>query len=96
MAFAEKVTITKIKGFIEKRGGAFKSWFVGIGKHAGMELKRHGVKRQGDCWIFVHADSATAAENVRSCLVETLGLLTQDGPRGDYVYAYRLGANTKP
>jgi len=96
MAFAEKPTLTKIKSHIEKRGGTPKSWFVGIGKNAGMELKRHGVKRKGDCWIFVHADSSSAAENVRSRLVEGLGLLTQDGQRGDYVYAYRLAANTKP
>jgi len=96
MAFAENTTITKIKSHIEKRGGAFKSWFVGIGQHAGRELKRHGVRRKGNCWIFVHADSSTVAENVRSHFVEALGLLTQDGQRGDYVYAYRLSMNTKP
>ncbi len=96
MAFAEKPTITKIKSHIEKRGGVFKSWFVGIGEHARMELKRHGVKRKGDCWIFVRANSTSVAESVRSHLEEALGVLTQDGKRGDYVYAYRLSLNTKP
>ncbi len=99
MAFTEKSTVSKIKTHIEKRGGVFKSWFVGIGKHARTELQRHGVKRKGDRWIFVHASSAKVADSARSHLVKAHGLLTQEVPedrRGDFVYAYRRGTNTKP
>ena len=96
MAFAVDHTLEKIKTHIKKRGGAFKSWFVSVGKHARRELNRHGVKPNKNRWIFVRANSAEAAENVRSRLVEALGLLTQDGQQGDYVYAYRVGTNTKP
>jgi hypothetical protein len=96
MGFNEELTITKIKTHIKKRGGAFKSWFVGTGRHARTELRRHGVRRKGNCWILVRARSASIAEDVRSSLAENLNLLTQEGQRGDYVYAYRLAANTKP
>lgn len=96
MAFTEKSSVSKIKTHIKKRGGASESWFVGTGKHAHKELRDHGVKRKGNCWILVRASSAAIAENVRSHLVEALGLLTQEGQHGDFVYAYKLAANTKP
>ncbi len=96
MGFNEELTVSKIKAHIKKRGGAFKSWFVGTGRHAHTELRRHGVKRKGNCWILVRARSASIAENVRSSLAMNLSLLTQEGQRGEYVYAYKLAANTKP
>ncbi len=96
MGFNEELTISKIKVHIKKRGGAFKAWFVGTGKHARMELRRHGVRRKGNCWILVRARTASIAENVRSSLAENFRLLTQEGQRGDYVYAYKLAPNTKP
>jgi hypothetical protein len=96
MGSTKELTVSKIKTHIMKRGGIFKSWFVGTGQHAGKELRRHGVKRKGNCWILVRASSASIAENVRSHLVEALGLLTQEGQRGDFVYAYKLATNTKP
>ncbi len=96
MGFDEKSTVSKIKTHIQKRGGVFKSWFVGTGTHARRELHRHGVKRKGNCWILVRARSASMAEDIRSHLAETFGLLTQNGPPGDYVYAYKMAANTNP
>ena len=96
MAYTEESSILKIKTHIKKRGGGYNSWFVGIGKHARKELSHHGVKRKGNCWILVRANSDSIAENVRSHLAESFGLVTQEGQHGDFVYAYKLAANTKP
>ena len=100
MVFSGKQVVSRIRGHIKKRGGANNTWFVGLGKDARACLfETHRVRQKGDCWVLVHAESSSVARRVKSHLMKKHGVSGgQDlkGQRGDFVYAYKKSAHTKP
>ena len=99
MKYSGNEIVSRIRSHIEKRGGDFAAWFVGVGRTAKKRLKGHGVQRKGDCWVYIHAAGPDVALKAKSDLVRTLGagsLHDVGEAGGDFVYAYRKSARTTP
>jgi len=100
MAKSEEEIKSDIKAQIEGGGSGYRAWYVGISKDARDRLfSGHGVREQGDWWIYRQAQSSAAARNVEAYFVNTLD--TDGAPGGgdkdaDYVYAYKKAAHTTP
>ena len=92
--------IDDIKSHIQKRGGNYSDWYVGISKDAKDRLlSGHGVKEKKDVWIYRKASSSEAAREIEDYFVNTLN--TDGGTGGgdetsDKVYAYKKAKHTKP
>ena len=100
MAKNKQQIIDEITAHIEKRGGAYPDWYVGIGTEArDLLFSDHKVQKKGDRWIHRRATSAKEACEVKDYFVSTLAA---DGPRGkadadaDAVYAYKKTSHTEP
>ena len=100
MLYSGKQIVGRIRGHIKRRGGAYPAWVVGISKEPRSHLfAKHGVRRVGDFWILMHAETHEVARKVRLYLVKRLHLSGADGrddPKADFVYAYKKSAHTKP
>jgi hypothetical protein len=100
MLYSGKQIVSRIKSHIRKRGGKYPAWIVGVSKDAREQLfEAHGVRRKGDKWILLHAESSLIARKVRHYLVNKLGIAGAEGLAGktaDFVYAYRKSPNTRP
>jgi hypothetical protein len=92
-----------IKAFeehIQKGGGGYKSWYVGISSNARDRLfNQHKVQEKGDWWIHKTATSSQIAREIETYFVNIRG--TDGGPGGgdenaDMVYAYKKAAHTNP
>ena len=100
MTKSKQEIINDIEGHIQRAGGGYRSWYVGISKDARDRLFRgHGVKEKGNWWICSRASSAQVAREIEDFFVNTLGT---DGRAGggdetaDIVYAYKKAAHTNP
>jgi hypothetical protein len=84
---------------MQKGGGSYRAWYVGISKDARERLfNGHRVRENWDPWIYIPATSSQAARDVEDYLVNNLG--TDGGLGGgdhtaDVVYAYKKAAHTK-
>jgi len=100
MLYSERQIVTRIKGHIKRRGGAYKTWVVGIDKEPRSRLfTSHRVRKVGDFWILMHAKSCAAARKVQSYLIKKVGLrsgLKLEDPSADFVYAYMRSGHTTP
>ena len=100
MAKNKQEIISDIKGHIQKGGGGYNAWYVGISQDARDRLFRgHNVMEKGDWWIYRQASSSEVAREIESYFVDTLG--TDGAPGGgdettDMVYAYKKAAHTNP
>lgn len=93
--------IEDIRTHMQKRGGEYGDWFVGVGTDAvDCLFNAHHVLRKGDRWILRRAASPAAAREVldyflnilsADCAVESELTATADS-----VYAYRKAAHTQP
>ena len=100
MAKSKQEIINDIKNYIQKGGGGYSAWYVGISKDARDRLfNGHNVREKGDWWIYSQASSAQVAREIEDYFVNTLGA---DGATGggdetaDMVYAYEKAAHTNP
>ena len=100
MANSEETIKSDIKAHMQKGGGAYAAWYVGISKTPRDRLfNGHRVHEKDDWWIYRQAETAAAAQSVESYFVNTPG--TDGGTGGgdkesDYVYAYKKNAHTDP
>jgi hypothetical protein len=100
MAKSKQEIISDINAHIQKCGGSYRAWYVGVSKDARDRLfNGHRVRENGDSWIYRQATSSQAARDVEDYFVNTLG--TDGGLGGgdytaDVVYAYKKAAHTKP
>lgn len=100
MASSKQEIITDIRNHILNDGGGYPAWYVGVSKDARARLfNDHGVREQGDRWIYRTANSAQIAREIEDYFINTLG--TDGGPGGgDYtanmVYAYKKALHTRP
>jgi hypothetical protein len=100
MLYTSKEVLARIKDHVTRRGGDFATWFVDVTRDARTQLFRtHGVRRKGDHWIYIHAESPAVARKVKSYFTETLGTAggRESGDRSaDFVYAYKKNDHSKP
>ena len=100
MLYTSKEVLARIKGHVMRRGGDFAKWFVDVSRDARTRLfQTHGVRRKGDHWIYVHAESPAVAKKVKSYFTETLGASggrDVNDQSADFVYAYKKNSHTKP
>ena len=95
-----------IKDFINKSGGSYSKWYVGVADNPYARLfNEHGVKEKSDAWICRTASSSEAAREIELYFIEVLG--TDGGPglsantaclppqRGRQAQAGRGDENTK-
>ena len=100
MAKSKQEIISDIKNYIQKGGGGYRSWYVGISKNARDRLfNGHGVNEEDDLWIYRRASSSQVAREIEIYFVSMLG--TDGGAGGgdeaaDMVYAYKKAAHTNP
>jgi hypothetical protein len=100
MAESKQEIINAFEEYIQKGGGGYKSWYVGISSNARDRLfNQHKVREEGDWWIYKTATSSQVAREIESYFV---GIRGTDGGLGggdenaDMVYAYRKAAHTNP
>jgi hypothetical protein len=92
--------IQEIKDYISKCGGSYSDWYVGITSDINSRLfGDHGVRKDGDQWIYSTAPSSSDARNIERYFIDTLGTDGGSGG-GDYssniVYAYKKNPHTSP
>lgn len=99
MPMTKERIIQEIDSYIQKVGGSYHNWYVGIAKDPRSRLfNDHNVSEQYGSWIFCEAFSDASAREVESFFLEQKG--TQGGPGGGdedtrFVYAYRITNTTK-
>jgi hypothetical protein len=90
-AFEEKMS---------KGGGGYSAWYVGVSKDARDRLfNGHGVRQNGDLWIYQRATSSQIAREVEYHFVYIRGTDGGTGGGGetaDMVYAYKKAVHTNP
>lgn len=100
MAQNKQKIISDIQEHIQKGGGGYRAWYVGISKDARNRLfNEHKVKEKGDWWLYRTASSSQIAREIEDYFVNTLN--TDGGASGgdetaDMVYAYKQVAHTDP
>lgn len=99
MAVLESL-IHEIHRYIERRGGPYRDWYVGVAADVERVLfDEHRVNRDVDPWIYRDAGSADLARDVETYFVHTLGADGETGGGGHgsvFVYAYYKGPRTRP
>jgi len=90
----------EIKEYMDKCGGSYSSWYVGISEDPETRLfTGHSVNKKTDNWIYRTASSSERAREIEAYFVYTLR--TDGGPGGGdrdakAVYAYRKNSHTNP
>ena len=98
MGKSKEAAKSDIKQYVQKIGGAWSSWYVGITADPEQRLfNDHNVDRKG-AWIYVPCDSADVARDVEAYFIDILG--TKGGGGGGdnaskFVYAYTITSSTK-
>lgn len=98
MANTKESIKTDVKAYIQKNGGAYSDWYVGIASDPKERLfTDHNVSEKNGAWIYREAESPSAAREAEEYFVKTLG--TDGGSGGGdystkYVYAYKKTPST--
>jgi len=99
MAIANQTAKQAISDYIEKCGGAYSSWNVGIASDPRQRLFiDHNVDEENGQWIYCPYESSNVARAVEEFFINTLR--TSGGVGGGdlttrYVYAYRITGYTR-
>jgi len=100
MAQSKQSIINDIREHIEKGGGGYNAWYVGISRNARDRLfSGHKVKEKDDWWIYRQANSWNVAKEIKRHFVNNLGAdgtASGGGEASDKVYAYRKAPHTAP
>jgi hypothetical protein len=84
MATSKETIKTEIKAYIQRNGGTYSDWYVGIVSDPRNRLFRdHNVSENGGAWIYREAESSSAAREVEEYFVNLLGTNGGSGG-GDY------------
>jgi len=89
--------ISEVLAYIRNNGGRYQEWYAGITSDPQERMfTAHGVRKDGDSWIFRDAGHETTARDAEKHLL-SLGMLGDTGG-GDYstkyVYAYKVRPHT--
>ena len=100
MVESKQAIINAFEEHIQKGGGGYKAWYVGISSDAYDRLfNQHKVREKEDWSIYNRATSSQVAREIESHFVNIRGT---DGDVGggdetaDMVYAYKKAAHTDP
>jgi hypothetical protein len=97
MSNSKQAIIDEIKYYIQKGGGDYSAWYVGIGNDA--EDMFHGYKMESYRWMYKRVCSSESAREIRDYCINTLGT-DGDACRGDdsadIVYVYKKKAHIVP
>jgi len=89
-----------IKNYMDKNGGYYSSWYVGISEEPRNRLfNGHNVEENSDAWIYRQATSSIVARRVEKyfcTIVGTDGGLGGGDEDARYVYAYKKNSHTRP
>ena len=92
--------INDLDAYIKDGGGGYLDWYVGTASDARDRLfSDHGVREEGDLWIYRQTSFSGVAREIKDYFVNTLGT---DGGTGrgvvliDMVYAYKKAPHTNP
>lgn len=100
MASTKEEIIDDIKSYIIKREGGYSKWYVGIAEDAQKRLfEDHGVREEGNPWIYRTANSSSIAREVEEYFVNVMGTdggLGGGGEDTKMVYAYKKQIYTDP
>jgi len=91
--------VNEISDYMKKCGGVYREWYIGISSDARNRLfNGHGVKENGDYWIYRGADTNQDARDVEQTFLKA-GCAGGTGG-GDWtsksVYAYKKNSHTNP
>lgn len=93
MAKPEEVVKKEIKEYIDKVGGLYNSWYVGIAEDPRERLfEEHNVDKDEDFWIYRECEDSDAARSVEDYFINVLGTDGETGGGDEntvYVYAYK-------
>lgn len=99
MATSEENIKKDIKAYIDKVGGYYSTWYVGIATNAEDRLfNDHNVNKQNGNWIYSTAINDDVSRRVEEYFIDIVGT---DGGKGGgdentkMVYAYEKTSNTK-
>lgn len=100
MSKSKEQIITDFKNHASKSGA--QKWneiYIGISKDPRDRLfNGHGVSEKDSWWIYRQAGSAKDAREVEAYFINSLGAKGGGGggdDMADYVYAYKIGPNTR-
>ena len=99
-AKSRSLIIQEVEEHVQKNGGTFREWFVGVTADPKKALfTEHRLKSNGDAWICRRAIDDLQAGEVSSYFVSVRG--TKGGKRASsldevYVYAYKIKPHTRP
>lgn len=92
--------IDDIEEHIERCGGTFGDWYVGISKDARTRLfTEHRVREKKDAWIYRKAASIEIAREVEAYFVghrQTAGGTGGGDLDSKAAYAYKIAPHTQP
>jgi len=89
-----------IKDHMDKNGGYYPNWYVGVSKEPRERLfNGHSVEEKRDAWIYREATNSIVARRVEKYFCDIVG--TDGGSGGGdedacYVYAYKKNSHTRP
>lgn len=99
-ALSEQQIHDDIIAHIQKEGGAYNTWYVGIAANPRERLfTAHQVQEKDSWWIFREAINSQSARNVEKFIIDNYR--TDGGSGGGdvntiYVYAYKKTNSTNP
>lgn len=99
MASSKEIIKSGIKTHIQKCGGAYSDWYVGIASDPKQRLfNDHNADEKNGAWIYREAEGSSAAREIEEYFINTLG--TDGGSGGGdystkYIYAHKKTSHTK-
>ena len=98
MSNRTKVIIDDIKSYIQKNGGGYNAWYVGISEDV-QDILLNIHKINSNFWMYKDTESPQIAREVVNYFLTTLGT---DGDMGGgdssgyMIYVYRKSVHTNP
>lgn len=98
MAASAQQIVNEIVDYMDKHGGNYRNWYVGIASNPRDRLfSDHNVNEHSDLWIFNETNDEDTARRIEKHFIDNVG--TQGGGGGGSsstrsVYAYRIAAHT--
>lgn len=99
-AKSRSLIIEEVEEHVLKNGSDFREWYVGVTADPKTRLfSQHRLKRTGDAWISRRAIDGPQAREVAGYFVSVRNAKGGAGASdvdGEYFYAYKIKAHTRP